>query len=520
MRSPDTNAGLLVRERRPTRARPGQSARFPRRQVLPHHQASRPRLRHQVERSAYPTRYAPVVVGSAALLLAGLLSLPLGWGANTSARAVLTLFCSLAGVAALLMAGLRAHAPRVWRRRASRHKSSFLSLGLILAVITLLVVAGGGRLTFGKSLAKSYWSDVISFSYVNARLVLDKQNPYLSDPAFFPALRRFPYAIETPLREGAFGQGFDYPTMSKLIAVERAFLASPASRHGEFDPATLHSYPALSFLLYVPLIWAGIDNVLVLNVATFAGLYAWQVWLAPQGERHWGALAAASAAGLALFSLFLDNEVVCLGFLLLAWHFRRRRWLGAILLGLACAFKQYCWFFAPFFLLDALLEGATPTASVAAPALTGARLHALRLLGAVKRLNWRAALPFALVALAAFLAPNLPYLVASPDAWWASVWLPQSAPLFPIGIGIIALFTGHLLPYIAPRYFSLLEGLAMLGALIAAIRWRALLGDGVLLLALVPLLFAFRSLPNYFGIAPWIALYAANMAYRARLGAG
>src|SRR5574340_842953 len=75
-------------------------------------------------------------------------------------------------------------------------------------------------------------------------------------------------------------------------------------------------------------------------------------------------------------------------------------------------------------------------------------------------------------------------------------------------------------PYSAPRFFTLLEGLAMLGALIAAIRWRALLGDGVLLLALIPLLFAFRSLPNYFGIAPWIALYAANMAYRARLDAG
>ena len=195
------------------------------------------------------------------------------------------------------------------------------------------------------------------------------------------------------------------------------------------------------------------------------------------------------------------------------------RWASAILLGLACAFKQYCWFFAPFFLLDALLEGATPTALVAQPAVTGIRLYALRLWNRLTSLNWSDTLRRGLIALAAFLAPNLPFLIASPGAWWASLWLPQSAPLFPMGMGVIALFTGHLLPYISPRVFSLMELIAMVGALIAAARWRSALGDGVLLLALVPLLFAFRSLPNYFGIAPWIALYAANMAYRAQLGA-
>jgi hypothetical protein len=429
------------------------------------------------------------------------------------------MLCSFAGFAVLAVAGFRAQAPRIWKRRAARRKHTFLGLGIVMAIITLLIVAGGGRLTFGKSLAKSYWSDVISFSYVNARLALHGQNPYLSDPAFFPALQRFPYAIETPLRQGGFGQGFDYPSVSELNKIERNFLASASNRHGEFDAATLHSYPALSFLLYVPLIWAGVDNILALNVATFAGLFAWQVWLAPQGERHWGALAAASVGGLALFSLFLDNEVVCLAFLLLAWHFRRRHWASAILLGLACAFKQYCWFFAPFFLVDALLEGASPGVIVAEPALTGVRLYAQRLWKRLAGLNWGDTLTRGVIALAAFLAPNLPFIIASPGAWWTSLWLPQSAPLFPMGMGVIALFTGHLLPYISPRFFSLMELIAMLGALIAAVRWRSQLGDGILLLALVPLLFAFRSLPNYFGIAPWIALYAANMAYRAQSGA-
>lgn len=524
MRPPDTISGSAERERHASHTRPSQGTLLLRRHVLAHHQAPRERTRrhHQRQRLRYPLRYAPVVAGSALLLLAGLLSLPLGFGASTSMRAILTLLSSVVGFAALALAGMRIRLPRIWRRRALRRRNTFIGLGVIMATLTLLIIAGGGRLTFGHSLTRSYWSDVVSFSYVNARLVLQGQNPYTSDSAFFPALQRFPYAIETPLRQGAFGHGFDYPSMAELSKIERTFLASPNNRHGEFDAATLHSYPALSFLLYTPLIWAGWDNVLLLNVAAFAGLFAWQVWLAPQGERHWGALAAGSVAGLALFSLFLDNEVICLGFLLFAWHYRRHRWVSAILLGLASAFKQYSWFFAPFFLLDALLSAPTTGTRLAAGASAAPaslRERALDVVARARQLNWAEAGGRGMIALGAFLVPNAPFIIANPGAWWASLWLPQSEPLFPMGMGVIALFTGHLLPYITPRFFTLIELLAMIGSLIAAIRWRRALGDGVLLLALIPLLFAFRSLPNYFGIAPWIALYAANIAYRASVHA-
>ncbi len=447
--------------------------------------------------------------------------MPLGFGASSPARAILTLLCTVAGMAALVVAGLRVRMPRLWRQRTLRRKTSFIALGLLMATVTLLIVVGGTRLTFAKSLSRSYWSDVVSFSYVNARLVLQGQNPYTSNAAFFPTLQRFPYALETPLRQGAFGQGFDYPSMKELNAIERRFLASPSARHGEFDPATLHSYPALSFLLYVPLVWAGWDNVLLLNVAAFAGIFAWQVWLTPPGERHWGALAAGSVGALALFSLFLDNEVICLGVLLLAWHYRRHRWASAILLGLACAFKQYSWFFAPFFLLDALLAevGAHPLPAGEQSTVSTLGERARLVVAYIRRLNWAEMSVRGLIAVGAFLVPNLPFIFASPSAWWSSLWLPQSEPLFPMGMGLISLFTGHLLPYIMPRIFTLLELIALIGSLAAAVRWRASLGDDVLLLALVPLLFAFRSLPNYFGIAPWIALYAANMAYRANLAA-
>ncbi|HET9110097.1 MAG TPA: hypothetical protein VFN78_04650 [Ktedonobacterales bacterium] len=517
MRPSDTIPGVPGRKRRSSLAHTRQGAHLLRRNVLAHHQPQRARPRHRRRPRYYPFRYAPVVLGSALMLLGGLLSLPLGYASSSPPRAVLTLFCSVAGLALLMLGGLRLPVARSWRQRAMRRKGSFMALGGLMTLLTLLVFVGGVRLTMGGSLSRAFWSDVISFSYVNARLVLQGHNPYVSDPAFFPTLERFPYAIETPLRAGAFGHGFDYPSMPHLNEVEGQFLASPSARNGEFDPATLHSYPALSFLLYVPLVWAGIDNILVLNVAVFLALFAWQVWLAPQGERHWGALVAGSVAGLALFSLFLDNEVICLAFLLLAWHYRRHRWVSGALLGLGCAFKQYCWFFAPFFILDALLSGRRgATTSHPEPGVAlSLRERASLAVDELRRLNWGDASLRVAITLVGFLVPNLPYLIASPGAWWASLWLPQSEPLFPMGMGVIALFTGHLLPYIAPRFFTLMELLGMGAALFAAVRWRRYLGDATLLLGLVPLLFAFRSLPNYFGVAPWIALYAANMAYRA-----
>ncbi|HEX6121712.1 MAG TPA: glycosyltransferase 87 family protein, partial [Ktedonobacterales bacterium] len=270
-----------------------------------------------------------------------------------------------------------------------------------------------------------------------------------------------------------------YPLSTRFLAVERQWLAAPARDAGEFDPATLHSYPALSFLLYVPLVWAGVGDVLILNVLVCAALLAWLAWLAPVGRRGWAALTLATAAIIPRHSLLLDSEVVCVALLLAAWHWRERRWVGAILLGLACAFKQYCWFFAPFLLLEALLT------------------H-----------GWREAARRGGIAAGAFLLPNLPFLLASPRAWLASLALPMRDPMFPSGIGLIALAQGHLLPYGPPLLYAALEGLALVGMLWLFARYHARLGEAALLLALLPLWFAFRSPPNYFAFAPWLAVYA------------
>ncbi|HEX9412948.1 MAG TPA: hypothetical protein VF916_05550, partial [Ktedonobacterales bacterium] len=129
----------------------------------------------------------------------------------------------------------------------------------------------------------------------------------------------------------------------------------PASVRGAFDPRTLHSYPALSFLVYVPVLWAGLPNILPVHLLVYVLLFAWLVWMMPTGLRRWGALTALAATPVVVASLIESNEVICVALLLLAWEYRHRRWLGAILLGLACAYKQYAWGFVPFFAVDAVL---------------------------------------------------------------------------------------------------------------------------------------------------------------------
>jgi hypothetical protein len=432
-----------------------------------------------------PGRHGIIMCGSAALALASAGYLPFGPALGTPWRAALTFAAGAAGLMLLLVACIAWPLPPAWCRRLNRLldrlRPEMLGLTFLLCLATL------GGLTYVMVLAlvlppsQAYISDMLSLTHVNAQLVLSGHNPYASDAAFRQAFARFSTALGTPLRGPVFGSGFDPPSPARIAAVQRQYVRAPTSVRGAFDPRTLHSYPALSFLLYVPVLWAGLPNILLVHLVVYLLLFAWLVWRMPTGLRRWGALAALAATPVVVASLIESNEIICVALLLLAWEFRRRRWLGAILLGLACAYKQYAWGFVPFFAVDAVLAEGWPETV------------------------WRGA-----IALGAFLLPNGPFMVASPLAWFASLWLPVSEPLFPQGMGVIALSLGHLLPYGPQALYALLEVAALGGAVAAAIRWRTHLGAGVLVLALIPLFFAFRSIPSYFAFAPWLALYAVH----------
>jgi hypothetical protein len=432
-----------------------------------------------------PRRLGIIVCGSGALALASAGYLPFGPALGTPWRAALTVSAAIVALLLLVASCVAGPLPVAWQRLFDRLRSSVTALTFLLCLATLVGLAYLTHLALLTPSGHVYDSDMLALTHVNAELVLSGHNPYTDNAAYREALDRFPSALGTPLRGPVFGTGFTPPSPARIAAVQRQYVQTPASVRGAFDPRTLHSYPALSFLVYLPALWAGLSNILPVNLCVYLLLFAWLVWKMPPGIRRWGALTALAATPVVVASLIESNEIICVALLLLAWEYRHRRWLGAILLGLACAYKQYAWGFVPFFAVDAVLaEG------------------------------WGDAIRRGTIALGAFLLPNGPFLVASPLAWFTSLWLPLSEPLFPQGMGLIALSLGHLLPFGPPVLYALLEVAALGITLVSTIRFRRQLGAGVLVLALIPLFFAFRSIPSYFAFAPWLALYAVQCRAR------
>jgi hypothetical protein len=78
------------------------------------------------------------------------------------------------------------------------------------------------------------------------------------------------------------------------------------------------------------------------------------------------------------------------------------------------------------------------------------------------------------------------------------VFAPVADPMFPLGIGLIELSITHVLPYFPGWVYNVLEGGALILAL--AYYWRLCRKhpEAAMLLAVLPLIFAWRSLPSYF----------------------
>lgn len=433
-----------------------------------------------LKRLIAPREYALIGLGACLLFVGDYLSIVVEQAHRLTLAAPITFIASLAGLFALIaVARALGKAPKETRwELAGRAVMTVIMAAMALASF-LLAVAGLYAVTVEQP-SSAYLNDVISFSAANAHALLAGRNPYTDDANFIPTLIVYSHAPATPIQGPVFGYGYNYPLQTYVFKIDQAYIHDPIRYAAAFDPRTLHSYPALSFLIYVPLFLVGIQNVMWVNIAAYVALLLWLVSLAPRGERAWAAFTGLAALTVTFGSLLLETELICLLFLLPAWRLRDRRgWVSALLLGLGCAYKQYCWIFAPLFLLDVTL-----------------------------RHGWREAARRALIALVAFLAPNLPFIIASPAAWWQSMWLPLSVATFPQGLGLVTLALGRFLPPLSKVVFTVLEIGAMGAILWLFARYRERLREAAPLLALAPLLFAFRSPPNYFAVAPWLALFA------------
>ncbi|MGZ6392304.1 MAG: hypothetical protein ACXWQZ_23945, partial [Ktedonobacterales bacterium] len=155
--------------------------------------------------------------------------------------------------------------------------------------------------------------------------------------------------------------------------------------------------------------------------------------------------------------------------LFVAWRWWRQPVLSTVFLGLAIAAKQLAWFFLPFYAIYIWRER-----------------------------GWREALTRLAGAGGVFAVINEPFILNDPRAWLAGVLAPQVDPMFPLGNGIVGLSVSGLLPLAPSAVYTALFGLAIRVCIAWYWRFGRSMPEVALLLAVLPLFFAWRSLTTYF----------------------
>ncbi|MBA2677157.1 MAG: DUF2029 domain-containing protein [Ktedonobacteraceae bacterium] len=347
--------------------------------------------------------------------------------------------------------------PKLWQR-------------IVLVLTLVLTIAGAINLGWGVVLSflpARFSNDGTSLDTNAAILLVEGHNPY-TDSNIPDLLRRFDNIHPewtTPLRRGQFAGRLDYPSMAEIQSILNTSLK--ANDVPEFEARV--SYPALSFLTLVPFVLIQDYNVLPFYLLSYL-LLVFIAWKVARPElRPWVLLL--SLANVPMWSSTVGGNLDVFYTLLvvLAWLKRDQRWTSAVFFGLAMASKQIAWYFMPFYIIMTL-----------------------------RHYGWKEALYRSVISGGLALAINLPFIVWNYHTWLAGVMAPVADPMFPMGVGLVGLSVTHLIPYLPERIYSLLEYGAMLLSLIWY--WRICLKrpEAALLLAIMPLFLAWRSLSSYF----------------------
>jgi uncharacterized membrane protein len=347
--------------------------------------------------------------------------------------------------------------PKLWQR-------------IVLILTLMLTIAGAINLGWGVVLCflpARFSNDGTSLDTNAAILLVEGRNPY-TDSNIPDLLRRFDNIHPewtTPLRRGQFAGRLDYPSMAEIQSILNTSLK--ANDVPEFEARV--SYPALSFLTLVPFVLIQDYNVLPFYLLSYL-LLVFIAWKVARPEiRPWVLLLALANVPMWSSTVGGNLDVFYTLLVVLAWLKRDQRWASALFFGLAMASKQIAWYFMPFYMIMTL-----------------------------RHYGWKETLHRTAISGGLALAINLPFIVWNYHTWWAGVMAPVADPMFPMGVGLMGLSVTHLIPYLPERIYSVLEYGAMLLSLIWY--WRICLKrpEAALLLAIMPLFLAWRSLSSYF----------------------
>ena len=365
----------------------------------------------------------------------------------------------------------------------------------VLAVVALIEIAIIGAVfsgafnpeetegQFGEllvTLERTYgYNDSTALSHQATTNFLDGDNPY-AESNIVSALITFDGAFDnvTPLREGQFANAFPYPDSEELEAVWLE-----ASQYPEEIPVEYEShfnYPAGVFLLAAPFVAIGFDDLRVISLIIVLPAMAYVIWRAPTRFRF--LLVAGILISLELWNSIAagDTGLLYFPFLILGWLLvNRKLYLSAFFMGLAIAIKQMAWFFLPFYLILVW------------------RTQGLK----------KAVLTSGITA-SLFLAANLPFFIQDPQLWVESILAPMSQSFFPLGVGVVSFVSAGALNVQTALPFTILEFMVYLVGLWWYFRAGYRYPNTGLILAVVPLFFAWRSLWTYFYFVDIILLSA------------
>ncbi|WP_020375797.1 hypothetical protein [Sulfobacillus thermosulfidooxidans] len=251
-------------------------------------------------------------------------------------------------------------------------------------------------------------------------------------------------------------------------------------------PVTLLSYPAQSFLIYVPFILLGWHTQVAvgLNVISWAAALIILFWAVPDSSKPL-AIVLASLSVYISYAVGGVTDALFVPFLVLA----ARKWdqypflrgwaslWNPIWFGMAMGIKQTPWIILPFILIGIAFES-----------------H--RRLG-----TWRAGIwpvfRYVLITGTVFLIPNVPFIVLNPSTWIKGILTPLIAPTVPEGQGLITLSLflhiggGSLFAY------TILSAIVLLGLLLIYFLTYPRLKAWTLLIPSLALFVATRSFGSY-----------------------
>jgi len=179
------------------------------------------------------------------------------------------------------------------------------------------------------------------------------------------------------------------------------------------------SYPAMSFLFYVPLLMIGIYT----QAAVYVDTLFWVIsillmyFLLPRPYR---AIALVIGSSFVYLSYVVGGvtDSLYLPFLLLSsWKWDRyykkdsgyASWIGPIAFGIAASVKQNAWFLAPFIAIGIYKEHK----------------------------SMKPVFRYALISFITFLVPNVPFILNNPSTWFRGVLSPFASANVPSGQGMI-----------------------------------------------------------------------------------